>query len=82
MTDSNASQDAVVIEHTFDAPADLIWQMWTEPEHFMMWYGPDGVTVPVAKMDVRVGGGRLVCAWRWTRPGARCRCGSAASTAR
>jgi len=61
MTDGNASQDAVVIERTFDAPADLIWQMWTEPEHFKAWYGPDGATIPVAKMDVRAGGSRLVC---------------------
>jgi len=61
MTDDNASRDAVVIERSFDAPVDLIWQMWTEPEHFKAWYGPDGATVPVAKMDVRVGGSRLVC---------------------
>ena len=61
MTDGNASQDAVVIERSFDAPADLIWRMWTEPEHFKAWYGPDGATVPVAKMDVRPGGSRLVC---------------------
>ena len=61
MTDGNASQDAVVIERTFDAPADLILQMWTEPEHFKAWYGPDGATIRVAKMDVRAGGRRLVC---------------------
>lgn len=61
MTDDSAAQDAVVIERSFDAPAELIWQMWTEPEHFKAWYGPDGATVPVAKMDVRVGGSRLVC---------------------
>lgn len=60
MTDNNASRDAVVIERSFDAPVDLIWQMWTEPEHFKAWYGPDGATVPVARMDVRVGGTRLV----------------------
>jgi uncharacterized protein YndB with AHSA1/START domain len=61
MTDGSAPQDAVVIERSFDAPPDLIWRMWTEPEHFKAWYGPDGATVPVAKMDVRVGGTRLVC---------------------
>ena len=61
MTDDSDAQDAVVIERTFDAPVDLIWQMWTEPEHFAAWYGPDGATIPVAKMDVRVGGTRLVC---------------------
>ena len=61
MTDDSPSPDAVVIERSFDAPAHLIWQMWTEPEHFRAWYGPGGATIPVAQMDVRVGGTRLVC---------------------
>jgi uncharacterized protein YndB with AHSA1/START domain len=60
MTDSGL-QDAVVIERIFDAPAALVWELWTDPEHFKAWYGPDGAAVPVAKMDVRVGGSRLVC---------------------
>ena len=61
MKDGNVSQDAVTIERIFDAPIDLIWQMWTDPQHFAAWYGPDGASIPVAKMDVRVGGTRLVC---------------------
>jgi len=60
MTDNSGSGDAVVIERSFDAPVDLIWQMWTDPAHFAAWYGPDGATIPVAKLDVRVGGTRLV----------------------
>ena len=59
---SNAnSKDAVVIERTFNASQDLIWQMWTDADHFKMWYGPQGFTVPVAEMDLRVGGRRLIC---------------------
>jgi uncharacterized protein YndB with AHSA1/START domain len=61
MVDNVDSGDAVVLERSFDAPVDLIWQMWTDPEHFKAWYGPDGATISVAKMDVRVGGTRLVC---------------------
>lgn len=61
MTDDNTSQDALVIERHFDAPVELIWQMWTVPEHFKAWYGPDGAAISVAKMDVRAGGTRLVC---------------------
>jgi uncharacterized protein YndB with AHSA1/START domain len=61
MTDDAAALDSVVLERTFDAPVDVIWQMWTDPEHFKAWYGPDGASIPVAKMDVRVGGTRLVC---------------------
>ncbi len=48
------------IERTFDAPIDLIWAMWTEPEHFANWYGPTGAKIPNAEMDVRVGGRRHI----------------------
>jgi len=61
MSNATVSEDAVVIERTFDAAVDLIWRMWTDPEHFKMWYGPNGFTVPVAEMDVRVGGKHLFC---------------------
>jgi uncharacterized protein YndB with AHSA1/START domain len=60
MTDPD-TQAAVVLERDFDAPVHLIWKMWTDPDHFKEWYGPDGATVPVADMDVRVGGTRRVC---------------------
>ena len=50
----------ITITRSFDAPAELIWQMWTDPHHFEAWYGPDGATIHVATMDVRVGGSRLV----------------------
>lgn len=50
----------VVIERTLDAPVELVWQMWTDPEHFKAWYGPMGATIPVANMDVQVGGTRLI----------------------
>jgi uncharacterized protein YndB with AHSA1/START domain len=55
------TKDAVVIERTFNAPKELIWQMWTEAEHFKQWYGPQGFSIPVADMDLRVGGKRTVC---------------------
>lgn len=60
MTDDTGSTDAVVIERTLDAPVARIWEMWTQPRHFQAWYGPTGATVPVANMDVRVGGRRHV----------------------
>ena len=52
--------NAVVIERIFDAPQALIWQMWTDAEHFKQWYGPQGFTVPVADMDLRMGGKRTI----------------------
>jgi uncharacterized protein YndB with AHSA1/START domain len=71
MTDGGGVQDAVVIERTLDAPADLIWRMWTDPEHFAAWFGPDGASIPVATMDVRVGGTRLICMQARTPNGTR-----------
>ena len=59
-----------MIERSFDAPVELIWQMWTDPEHFKAWYGAAGATIPVAKMDLRVGGARLVCMEMQTPDGA------------
>jgi uncharacterized protein YndB with AHSA1/START domain len=61
VTDEDDVPDAVVIERTFDAPVGLVWRMWTEEAHFRAWYGPDGATIPVAELDVRVGGTRRVC---------------------
>jgi uncharacterized protein YndB with AHSA1/START domain len=61
MNVNTKTQDAVVIERIFEAPPDLVWQMWTDPEHFKQWYGPLGFSVPVAEMDLCVGGRRLVC---------------------
>ena len=60
MPDPARTDDAVVIERTFAAPVELVWQMWTDAEHFGAWYGPAGATVTVVELDARVGGRRLV----------------------
>lgn len=51
----------VEVQREFDAPIGTIWSMWTDPEMFKQWYGPMGMSVPVADMDVTVGGTRKVC---------------------
>lgn len=71
MGDDSGTENAVVIERTVDAPAELVWRMWTEPEHFAAWYGPAGAGVPEARMDVRVGGTRLICMEAETPSGTR-----------
>ncbi|MBI3597425.1 MAG: SRPBCC domain-containing protein [Nitrospirae bacterium] len=45
-----------VISRTFDAPRDLVWKAFTDPERMKHWWGPKGFTVRVAKMDFRPGG--------------------------
>ena len=58
MADNEGSRDSVVIERSFDAPVDVVWQMWTVPEHFAAWYGPEHFDTPRERIhiDLRVGG--------------------------
>src|SRR3989304_2588398 len=51
------AEEGVVIERVFDAPRELVWRAWTEPEHFMRWYGPAGMTSHACGMQLRGGGG-------------------------
>ncbi len=61
MNDEPGTPDPVRIERTLEAPVGLVWQMWTEPDHFKAWYGPTGARVPVANIELAVGGTRHVC---------------------
>jgi uncharacterized protein YndB with AHSA1/START domain len=60
MGDAAVSENSVVIERSFDAPVEVVWRMWTDPDAFKSWYGPEGATIPEAVLDVRVGGARRV----------------------
>jgi uncharacterized protein YndB with AHSA1/START domain len=46
------------ITRVFDAPRELVWKAWTDPEHVARWFGPRGITTPASTihMDVRPGG--------------------------
>jgi uncharacterized protein YndB with AHSA1/START domain len=46
----------LVLTRLIEAPVELVWEVFTEPEHIEQWFGPDGYTTKVAKMDVRTGG--------------------------
>jgi uncharacterized protein YndB with AHSA1/START domain len=48
--------DDFVMSRVFDAPRDLLWTCFTEPERMKQWWGPKGFTVLSSKMDLRVGG--------------------------
>lgn len=49
------------ITRIFDAPRELVWKAWTNPEFVMQWWGPHGFTSPACKIDLRVGGEYLCC---------------------
>ena len=51
----------LVIERIFDAPVELVWKAWTDPEHVKRWWGSKDFTAPEVKIDFRVGGTFLYC---------------------
>lgn len=46
----------LVLTRIFNAPRQLVWDVWTKPEHIEKWWGPRGFDGTGAKVDLRVGG--------------------------
>jgi len=40
----------------FDAPRELVFEVWTDPGHLSQWWGPDGFTTTTSAFDMRPGG--------------------------
>ena len=43
-----------VISRLFRAPKDLLFRVWTDPEHLKHWWGPKDVRVTVKKLEMGV----------------------------
>jgi uncharacterized protein YndB with AHSA1/START domain len=54
------SDREIVMERVFDAPRELVFKAYTDPNLIPKWWGPRRYTTTVDKMDVKVGG-----AWRF-----------------
>src|SRR5690349_21180875 len=55
-TTSHRTDRELVVTRDFDAPRELVWEAWTNPQHIAQWWGPRGFTNSVLRMDVRPGG--------------------------
>ena len=53
---AEARDRELVLTRIFDAPAELVYKMWTEPEHIREWLCPRGFTIPSSEGEQRVGG--------------------------
>jgi uncharacterized protein YndB with AHSA1/START domain len=53
---NDTSNRELVISRTLNAPVELVWEVWTSPEHIVNWWGPDGFTNTIQKMDMKPGG--------------------------
>jgi uncharacterized protein YndB with AHSA1/START domain len=54
--ESNTKDREISITRTLNAPIDLVWEAWTTPEHIAQWWGPNGFTNTISKMDMQPGG--------------------------
>jgi uncharacterized protein YndB with AHSA1/START domain len=50
----------IEVSRIFNAPVELVWKIWTDPELVKRWWGPQHFTSPVANIDFRLGGKSLV----------------------
>lgn len=51
----NKMQELITMR-MFDAPREVVFQAWTDPERLKRWWGPKGFTNPVCEVDARPGG--------------------------
>ncbi len=57
---SATTANEATITRVFDAPRELVWKSWTEPERVQRWWGPKDFTSPFCSIDLRVGGKYLI----------------------
>ncbi len=53
----------VTIKKTFNAPIQLVWEAWTQPEHIAKWWSPKGIETKVIEHNFKIGG-----KWKYIMP--------------
>ncbi|WP_431200247.1 SRPBCC domain-containing protein [Mucilaginibacter sp. P19] len=53
---SSTADRELRLTRTLDAPVELVWEVWTQPEHIAQWWGPNGFTNTISKMEIKPGG--------------------------
>lgn len=53
---NNQTDPRIVIERTYAASIDDVWNLWTTKAGIESWWGPDGFSVKVHQLDLRPGG--------------------------
>ena len=50
----------IEVTKTFNAPVEMVWEVWVDPGLVKRWWGPKDFISPVAIIDFRVGGKSIV----------------------
>ena len=62
--DLGSDPRSIIGMRVFEAPRDLVFSCFTDPEHLAQWWGPDGFTTTTSKFEFRAGG-----VWRFVMHG-------------
>jgi len=49
------------ITHLFDAPVEMVFQAWTDPEQLTKWYAPDGCSISYKHLELKEKGSFHSC---------------------
>ena len=60
---SDLKNRTLTIDKTFNAPVKIVWDAWTQPEHILKWWAPNGMDIKVIEHEFKVGGN-----WKYTMP--------------
>lgn len=61
LAEESSGKDQFVINRSFEAPIDVVFEMWTNPEHLAKWVPPTGMTMKFLRGEIRPGGSTLSC---------------------
>lgn len=56
LEEQTSHKDVFVINRTFNAPIETMFDMWTDPKHFSNWLPPTGFTMRFIRADIKTGG--------------------------
>ncbi len=60
---SDLTNRTLTIEKTFNAPLHIVWEAWTQPEHILKWWAPNGMEIKLIEHNFTVGG-----QWKYSMP--------------
>lgn len=55
----STGHETFVINRSFEAPINTVFEMWTNPEHFAKWIPPSGFSMKFLRADIKPGGSTL-----------------------
>ncbi len=58
----DTGKEVFTINRSFEAPINLMYKMWTDPQHFAKWLAPTGFNMQfIGGADIRTGGSTFYC---------------------